>query len=126
MRALALRKRELICQTDQMIDDAFDFNDGEVLHADICIAGAGAAGITLALELAGSGLQVLVLESGGLEPEEATQRLYEGSVADERLHSPVHRYRERRFGGSTTIWGGRCIPFDAIDFESRDYLANSG
>lgn len=126
MRALARLERELICQTDTMIDDALDFNDGAVLHADFCIAGAGAAGITLALELARSGLQVLLLESGGLEPEDDTQRLYEGSVADVRLHSPAHRYRERRFGGSTTIWGGRCIPFDAIDFEARDYVANSG
>ncbi len=109
-----------------MIDDGLELSDGETLHADVCIVGAGAAGITLALQLAGSGLRVLLLESGGLKPEKDAQRLYEGSVADERLHSPLHRYRERRFGGSTTIWGGRCVPFDAIDFEQREYLPGSG
>jgi choline dehydrogenase-like flavoprotein len=109
-----------------MIVDALDLNDGASLEADICIVGAGAAGITLALELAGTGLNVLLLESGGFEPEKETQRLYEGSVAEERLHSPPHRYRERRFGGSTTIWGGRCVPFDEIDFETRDYMPHSG
>jgi choline dehydrogenase-like flavoprotein len=109
-----------------MIDDARGLSEGEALTADICIVGAGAAGITLALELAGSGSSVLLLESGGLKAEKRTQRLYEGSVADERLHSPPHRYRQRRFGGTTTIWGGRCAPFDEIDFEARDYIPFSG
>jgi choline dehydrogenase-like flavoprotein len=109
-----------------MIIDAVELSEQEPLQADVCIVGAGAAGITLALELAGTGLSVLLLESGGSKPEKGTQRLYEGSVAQERLHSPPHRYRERRFGGSTTIWGGRCVPFDEIDFESRDYMPFSG
>lgn len=109
-----------------MIEDSSQLNDGDELHADVVIVGAGAAGITLALELAGSRSNVLLVESGGVEPEPAVQDLYRGSVADERMHSPVHRYRERRFGGSTTIWGGRCVPFDAIDFEPRDYMPDSG
>jgi choline dehydrogenase-like flavoprotein len=109
-----------------MIDDSSQLDDGATLHAEVCIIGAGAAGITLALELAGTGISVLLLESGGLELEPETQKLYQGAVADERLHSPPHRYRERRFGGSTTIWGGRCVPFDEIDFEPRDYMPDSG
>lgn len=109
-----------------MIDDALDLTAGASIRADICIVGAGAAGITLALELAGSGTSVVLLESGGLKPEKRTQRLYEGTVVNERLHSPPHRYRQRRFGGTTTIWGGRCAPFDEIDFETRDYMPLSG
>lgn len=109
-----------------MIDDASELGDGRSLDTDVCIVGAGAAGITLALELAATGLGVLLVESGGMEPEDAVQRLYEGAVADERMHSAPHRYRQRRFGGSTTIWGGRCVPLDAIDFEPRDYLCASG
>jgi choline dehydrogenase-like flavoprotein len=116
-----------------MIHSARDLTEGLVLEADVCIVGAGAAGIALALELSGNGvrsgagaLEVLLLESGGLEEDAATQALYEGEVADTRLHSPPDRYRQRRFGGSTTIWGGRCMPFDPIDFEPRDYVAHSG
>jgi len=109
-----------------MIEDVCDLPDGHALSADVCIAGSGAAGITLALELAGSGLSVLLLEAGGLKAERKTQRLYEGGVADERLHSPLHRYRQRQFGGTTTIWGGRCVPLDDIDFEVRDYMPLSG
>jgi choline dehydrogenase-like flavoprotein len=109
-----------------VIDDALELGDTHTLKADVCIVGAGAAGITLALELADSGLGVLLLESGGLKAERDTQRLYEGAVADERLHSPPHRFRQRRFGGSTTVWGGRCVPLDPIDFEARDYIPYSG
>ena len=109
-----------------MIDDANRIEPGQTLHADLCIVGAGAAGISLALQFVGTGHSVLLLESGSLEPDPATQALYEGEVADARLHSPLHRYRQRRFGGSTTIWGGRCAPFDPIDFERREYLPGSG
>jgi choline dehydrogenase-like flavoprotein len=109
-----------------MIDDARELDDGTTLQAGLCIVGAGAAGITLALEFAGAGIEVLLLEAGGMRAEPRTQALYAGTVADEALHSPLDSYRQRRFGGSTTIWGGRCMPFDAIDFEARDYLPHSG
>jgi choline dehydrogenase-like flavoprotein len=99
---------------------------GDALHADLCIVGAGAAGISMALELADTPLDVLVLESGGIKAEKDTQALYAGTVAEERLHSPPDTYRQRRFGGTTTIWGGRCMPFDAVDFEPRDFMPNSG
>ena len=29
-------------------------------------------------------------------------------------------------GEPLTVWGGRCIPFDKIDFERRDYVPYSG
>lgn len=109
-----------------MIEDANRIPSGSALHADLCIVGAGAAGIALALALQDSGLDVILLESGGDRPDAATQALYEGAVADERLHPPPDHYRVRRFGGSTTLWGGRCMPMDAIDFERRDYMAHSG
>ncbi len=109
-----------------MILDAHHLDDGAALQADLCIVGAGAAGISMALELADTPLTVLVLESGGIKAEKDTQALYAGTVAEERLHSPPDTYRQRRFGGTTTIWGGRCMPFDALDFERRDFMPNSG
>src|SRR5882757_1053620 len=109
-----------------MMHIANELPEDSLLTADICIVGAGAAGIVIALQLVDSGLDVILLESGNLKPEPQTQALYAGDVVDERLHSPPDRYRQRRFGGTTTIWGGRCMPYDAIDFESRDYVPHSG
>ena len=109
-----------------MIDDATSIATGTVLQADVCIVGGGAAGVTVALELLASGKSVLVLESGGHAEKAETQSLYAGETADADMHPPPDKYRYRVFGGSTTIWGGRCIPYDPIDFEKRDYVPGSG
>lgn len=109
-----------------MIEDCMSVPAGTTLESDVCIVGGGPAGISVALQLKDSGLRVILLESGALTPEEETQQLYEGHVADAAMHPPLDRYRQRRFGGSSTIWGGRCMPFDPIDFECRPFVDHSG
>jgi len=109
-----------------MIAIADTVASGACLWADVCIVGGGAAGISLALSLSGHGLKIILLESGHDSEHAPTQALYAGEVADERLHSPPDKYRQRRMGGSTTIWGGRCVPFDPIDFETRSHVPHSG
>jgi choline dehydrogenase-like flavoprotein len=109
-----------------MIDTADDIVQGAVLRADVCIVGGGPAGISLALHLARYGKSILLLESGGLEPDDAVQALNQGEVVDSALHSPPDTYRPRVLGGGTAIWGGRCAPFDPIDFESRPWIPHSG
>lgn len=109
-----------------MIVDADTIDSGASLRSDVCIVGGGAAGISLALSLSGRGLSVILLESGHIAEDAATQSLYAGEVADERLHSPPDKYRQRRLGGSTGIWGGRSMPFDPIDFETRSQVPHSG
>ncbi len=98
---------------------------GAVLEADVCIVGAGAAGITLAREFVNSKLRVILLESGGMQPNNATQELYSGSnVGDKYLDPAVCRLRY--FGVTTNHWGGWCVPLDAIDFEQRANFPYSG
>ena len=63
-----------------MLIDARTLANGATLEADVCIAGAGAAGITMALDLRESGLSVLLLESGGMDRAEETQVLSEGRM----------------------------------------------
>ena len=95
------------------------------LDADLCIVGAGAVGIAIALEFVGTRLRVVVLESGGERPEPDTQRLY-----DSRLlglgPSTVHEGRARVFGGTTTMWAGQALPLDRIDFSARPWVLHSG
>ena len=49
-----------------------------VIQSDLCIIGAGAAGITIARELIGKSHRVCLVESGGLEYEPMTQSLADG------------------------------------------------
>lgn len=109
-----------------MITNANTVPNGACLRADVCVIGAGPAGIALTLDLSARGFSVLILESGFVGEDAKTQSLYEGEVADEGLHSPPDKYRQRRLGGSTAIWGGRCMPFDPIDFETRSHVPHSG
>lgn len=96
--------------------DARTLPDGERLKADICIAGAGAAGITLARELTGAGLSVIIVESGGFELEGDTQFLYHGTNSGARYFD-LASCRLRYFGGSTNHWGAYCGVNAPIDFD---------
>lgn len=108
-----------------MILDARSLPPGTTIDADIVIVGGGAAGITIARELAGTAHRVVVLESGGFEFAAETQALYAGEVVDDR-YDPLDATRLRYFGGSTNHWEGNCRPLDAIDFEPRPWVPHSG
>lgn len=105
-----------------VIADAHDLVGGEVLIADVCIAGAGAAGITIARDLVGSGLRVIMLESGGLERDEETQALYQGPHTGLPLQ-PLDFCRLRYFGGSTNHWSGICRRIEPEVFADRPGVA---
>jgi choline dehydrogenase-like flavoprotein len=109
-----------------MIVHGRDIVDGGPLDCDICIAGAGPAGITLACELEASGLSIILLEAGDSRFSPAAQAGLEGEVAPGNPHTPPTMYRRRVLGGASSIWGGRCVPLDPIDLEPRDYVGLSG
>ncbi|MDB5413664.1 MAG: fdhL 2 [Rubritepida sp.] len=109
-----------------MILDAETVEDGARLDCDLCIVGGGAAGIAIALQFLRSPLRIVLLESGHADFDPKTQALYAGEVADPALHAPADAYRQRRWGGTTTLWGGRCMPLDPIDFEARGWMPHSG
>ncbi|MBW4329918.1 GMC family oxidoreductase [Stakelama sp. CBK3Z-3] len=94
------------------------------LRADVTVIGAGAAGIVLALELAGAGLDVVLLEAGGTAFDSASQDFYRAHSVEPASHGTIDMFRRRVLGGSTSVWGGRCIPFDPIDFEDRPWIAH--
>jgi len=107
-----------------MLVDARTVPANKVIETDVCIVGAGAAGITLAREFIGKPFRVCLLESGGFDFEENTQDLYRGDNAG--FHVPLSVARLRYFGGSTNHWGSYCRPLDEIDFETRDWVPHSG
>ncbi len=99
--------------------DACDF------RADVCIAGAGAAGLTLARQLLARGRRVCLVESGGLDFAEPVQSLYGGDNTGMPYYE-LDQSRLRFFGGTTNIWGGRCAVLDPLDMASRPWVAHSG
>ncbi|ABF11875.1 FAD-dependent oxidoreductase [Cupriavidus metallidurans] len=108
-----------------MIRDLIESTPAPGDRADVCIVGAGAAGILLAVELARHGRRVVMLEGGGEDIEQASQDTYRSEIAGLRHHG-IHDGRFRAIGGSTTRWGGQILEFDAIDFEQRPWVEGSG
>jgi choline dehydrogenase-like flavoprotein len=117
-----------------MLIDARSVPEGELIDTDVVIAGAGLAGITLARELIGLDISVCLLESGGLQPDKATQSLYYGQNIGHPYY-PLDTARARFFGGSSHYWhcpmgrqrlGVRLRALDPIDFEKRDWVPGSG
>jgi choline dehydrogenase-like flavoprotein len=114
-----------------VIVDGESLDAGSRLPADVCILGAGAAGITLARELEGSGLTVVVLESGAESLEPDIQDLARGDSVGAPLGfqdnpATLDSVRLRQLGGTTNHWSGFCLPFSEVDMEVRPDLALSG
>ncbi|MGH1345096.1 MAG: GMC oxidoreductase [Nannocystales bacterium] len=105
--------------------DGRDLLDGQVIQGRVCIAGAGAAGITLARDLAASGVDVVLLEGGGLERSEDSQELYRGENSGD-FNISLDTCRTRQLGGSTNCWAGWCRRLEADDFAARAWLEGSG
>ena len=115
-----------------MIVNGAGLSPHERLLADICIVGGGPAGITLALELDAAGLKVVLVESGDTAPRKEADALNDdddGTASDAGSadgQAPLGLFRRRVLGGASSIWGGRCVPLDPIDFETRAHVPSSG
>ena len=101
------------------VQDIRELPEGHRVSSDVCIIGAGPAGITVALTLAKGGLHVVLLEAGGREIDHRTQRLYEGEIAGQN-YRPLDVTRLRMLGGSTNHWEGYCRPLDRTDIEEAE------
>lgn len=117
-----------------MITDALELGDASVIETDVCIIGAGPAGITIACELNRESFRVCLVESGGLGYEPQTEQLQRLSTVDSDLEPP-HEARRRQFGGAANSWnvlttraggGVRYLPLSDIDFEKREWVPYSG
>ena len=108
-----------------MIASSSELSDGLTLTADLAVIGAGPAGIVVTLELARQGFDVLLVESGRETFDPDVQNLAEAAEWDAELHSPMSLTVRRQLGGTSVIWGGKCVPYDEVDFDHRPFMGNA-
>src|ERR671936_34325 len=105
--------------------DARTVADGEVVEADVCVAGGGVAGLVTALELEAAGVRVALVER--------SEDLEDGEV--EGSYPPLASTRAGGLGGTAALWtaelapgqvGARYAPLAPIDFETREGMPWSG
>jgi choline dehydrogenase-like flavoprotein len=107
----------MICQ--EIPSDSF----GET---PVLVVGAGPAGIVQALELRRHGIEVTML-AGGMDGFRTDfQALADAEIADPARHAPMQIAVRRALGGTSLLWGGRCVPFDEIDFADRPHVPLGG
>jgi choline dehydrogenase-like flavoprotein len=114
-----------------MLWDARELPSNQLIETDLCIIGAGPAGISIAREFLGNGTRVCLVESGAVGIERRAQRLNRGSSVGYSTYL-LHRSRVRSFGGSSRHWFGpgdetwAARALDPIDFEVRPGVPYSG
>lgn len=116
-----------------MILDARQLPNRTRLAAEVCVVGAGPAGLVVARGLAARGIDVLVLESGGIETDPRSRDPDRGEVVGD-LDPSLAATRARGVGGTATSWntpvwgadgprrrgsGAKYLPLDPVDFEGR-------
>lgn len=92
---------------------------------DVCIVGAGVAGITIAIELSKKGKKVALFEGGGKEYSEKSQSIYKAKNTDS-IYYGLRYCRLRYLGGTSNHWTGRKMLLQPIDFKERNLFPLPG
>ncbi|WP_433272946.1 FAD-dependent oxidoreductase [Pseudonocardia xinjiangensis] len=107
-----------------MLTDARGITPGGRVSADVCVIGTGPAGAVVAAELAHRGVDVVVVEGGSQRFGPRQADTYRGETVDP--HDPLEAVRQKRLGGTSVVWGGRCSPLDDLDLGPREWLDSAG
>ncbi|SEJ39188.1 Choline dehydrogenase [Dyadobacter sp. SG02] len=88
---------------------------------DLCIVGAGPAGIITALEYCryNPGKKILLVEYG--RGRNQHHNALDDSIKIDNPANHYHPYEctNKGLGGTSATWGGRCVMYDEIDFMER-------
>ncbi|RYY31595.1 MAG: GMC family oxidoreductase [Chitinophagaceae bacterium] len=95
---------------------------------DLCVIGAGPAGIILTLEYArlNPSHKIALVEFGDEKNDNEDNEL-DKSITIENLvnHHPPSECTNKGFGGTSKTWGGRCVMYDPIDFVPRAIIGDT-
>jgi len=95
-------------------------------RADLCIVGAGPIGLALAFKCAANGLTVALVDSGDFNRHPCRQDLFGSVELATEHHASLDLTSHRGVGGTSRLWGGRCVRLDDIDFAARPHVPFSG
>jgi GMC oxidoreductase/NAD(P)-binding Rossmann-like domain len=93
-------------------------NDQADITADVCILGAGAAGIYLACRLVELGVSVALLEAGDNACADSVSIGMEANMTQAN-YSGATKGRAFGLGGTTSLWGGQLVPHVALDIQQE-------
>ncbi len=114
-----------------MIINTSQQNENFIDNSDICIVGAGPAGITLAKEISkNESINISIIESGDLNFDSKNQKLNSGECLEfgnyPHKNYSVSHARIRQFGGTSNVWAGWSGPLEKNDFKERLWIDKSG
>jgi hypothetical protein len=104
-----------------------NINQNNEIIYDLCIVGAGPAGLITALEYAkfNSDKIVLIIEFGSKKNKNIANALDDTVINNNPInHHDPYECTNKGFGGSSASWGGRCVMYDEIDFLQRDVIGD--
>ncbi|MFI0844632.1 GMC oxidoreductase [Mesorhizobium sp. IMUNJ 23232] len=108
-----------------MIFDNFEGFSASGFKPKVILIGSGPSGITIARKLAAAGIPVAIFEAGQSDVTEESQDVYKGkTVGDYYFDLDVTRLRY--FGGCSNHWAGWCRVMDAVDFEPKPWVPDTG
>lgn len=90
--------------------------DASTMTTDVCVVGAGAAGLYLAMRLGEAGYSVIVLEAGSQTAVSSVAAGFCVQFSGDVYGGAVEG-RAFGVGGTTALWGGQLIPFAKTDAE---------
>jgi choline dehydrogenase-like flavoprotein len=108
-----------------LIFESYEAFSASGFRPQVCIVGSGPAGITIARKLGKAGITAVVFEAGERDFTERSQDVYRGTtVGDPYFDLDITRLRY--FGGCSNHWAGWCRVMDAVDFEPKDWVPDTG
>ena len=108
-----------------MIFDGLDAFRASGFQPRAAILGSGPAGITVGRKLAAAGIPVVLFEAGSHEWTEDSQDFYRGTTVGD-LYFDLDITRLRYLGGNSNHWAGWCRVMDAVDFEAKGWVPDTG
>lgn len=98
--------------------------DGTDLTADVVVVGAGAVGLSLAVEIACAGKSVILLEAGAEATPGQQPPMFHSAIARGYPLDGLDAGRARALGGTTNLWAGQLAKFEPIVFERRPWVTD--